>query len=341
MRQQGNRAVGSAQPSRSPASRDRGAGSREDSRAARCRHRRGRSSPATSIAKPGSAPVPALAKSSRPMPIAAASLPTIPSIPSMKLNRLVHQIHSKPIATKPAQPSPGARAQMPMVTTTIWASRRNKGDKPRKSSTQETTAKIPAPSETPMTPGTASPAPASTNQASSSEPITAMPPPRGVGTRCAERSFGWSRMSRRRRIGTSALVAKQERTPVASATAADKPASPTPGRVVPGNLTLRGVVCDRSSGLPANRPTHGRAPWGHRPAQHDLLGFPRLPGAEIDALAEAYLGASRAQPPDHAARQTQQRRVPVLGQRALNRWVQVKAYSEGGAGQAAQLVLAA
>src|SRR5437762_838013 len=53
---------------------------------------------ADSAARPGSCPAPTTANSRRPTPIAAASLPASPSIPSMKLNRLTNQSHTTAVA---------------------------------------------------------------------------------------------------------------------------------------------------------------------------------------------------------------------------------------------------
>src|SRR6516165_9919112 len=56
--------------------------------------------PAVSGAAIGSAPSPTMSKSSKPPQIVAASLTASPSIPSMKLNRFIHQTQHR---RKPAQ----------------------------------------------------------------------------------------------------------------------------------------------------------------------------------------------------------------------------------------------
>ena len=54
----------------------------------------------------------------------------------------------------------------------------------------------------------------------SNVPTTAMPPPRGVGFVCSERSFGRSSTPRRAKSGISARVLRHEAAAVAAAMAA-------------------------------------------------------------------------------------------------------------------------
>src|SRR6516164_784977 len=135
-------------------------------------------------------------------------------------------------------------------------------------------------------------------------------------------------MSRRRRIGISALVASQQKTPVATATAAGKSASAIPHWRTSGKL-----VPETFLRLAAQRPADCGAFRSDRSAQHNLLGFPRLTRAKINALAETHFGAGGAQPPTRPARQSEQS-CAVLGQRGLHRGMQVKAHGKGCAGPA-------
>src|SRR6516162_11742214 len=130
-------------------------------------------------------------------------------------------------------------------------------------------------------------------------------------------------MPRRRRIGISAPVASQQKTPVATATAAGKSASAIPHRPTCGEL-----VSETFLGLAAKRPADCRAFRSNRAAQNHLLGFSRLTRAKVHALAETYFGAGGAQAPAHPARQSEQNRA-VLGQRGLHRGMQVKAHGKG------------
>src|SRR5712692_188391 len=128
------------------------------------------------------------------------------------------------------------------------------------------------------------------------EPVTAIPPPRGVGTRCDDRSFGRSSTARCRRSEISAQVAIQHKRPVAIATTAGDNAS-----AIPRWLTSAGLIRNGFLGLAAQRPTHRRTFRPDRSAQHHLLGLPRLARTEINALAEAHLGAGDTQSPEHSA----------------------------------------
>src|SRR5713226_2943768 len=103
------------------------------------------------------------------------------------------------------------------------------------------------------------------------EPVTAIPPPRGVGTRCDDRSFGRSSTARRRRIEISAPVAIQHKRPVAIATTTGDNAS-----AIRRWLTSGGLIRDGFLGLAAKCPTHCGALRPDRSAQHHLLGLPRL-----------------------------------------------------------------
>src|SRR6516165_10976395 len=98
-------------------------------------------------------------------------------------------------------------------------------------------------------------------------------------------------MSRRRRIGISAPVASQQKTPVATATAAGMSPLPIPHRPTCGEL-----VPETFLGLAAQRPADCRAFRSDRSAQHHLLGFSRLTRAKVHALAETYFCAGGAQP---------------------------------------------
>src|SRR5215472_10648382 len=116
-------------------------------------------------------------------------------------------------------------------------------------------------------------------------------------------------MARRRRKGISSLVASQQNTPVAVATAAGNSASAIPRWPISG-----GLVADTLVGLAAQRPTDGRAIRPDRSAQHHLLGLARFAGAQINALAETHFGAGGTQPPAHPARQPEQHRTVALHQ---------------------------
>src|SRR5215472_15968218 len=153
---------------------------------------------AESKANPASAPMPSVAKSRTPTTIVTAWLAASPSMPSIKLNRLIHQTQSNPIPLKttadpghPSSPScdPG-RTHMPSATAAHWANRRSSGERPRTSSIQETIPSRPAASEIPATPGAAHPPRARPSQANITAPTNAIPPPRGVGTLWDDRSFG-------------------------------------------------------------------------------------------------------------------------------------------------------
>src|SRR6516165_940788 len=121
-------------------------------------------------------------------------------------------------------------------------------------------------------------------------------------------------MCRRCRIGIRAPVASQQKKPVATATVAGKSASAITHW--PRDV---GLVPDTLLGLAAQRPAHRRAFRPDRPAQHHLLGLSRFTRAKINALAETYFGAGRAQPPAHPTRQSEQNRDAFLGQRGLYR----------------------
>src|SRR6516162_6340565 len=116
-------------------------------------------------------------------------------------------------------------------------------------------------------------------------------------------------MSRRRRKGIRSLVASQQNTPVAVATAAGNSAS-----AIPRWPTCGGLVADTLVGLAAQRPTDGRAIRPDHSTQHHLLGLARLAGAQINALAETHFGADGTQPPAHPARQPEQSRALALRQ---------------------------
>ena len=174
--------------------------------------------------------MPTLATSTMPIPIAAASLPAIPSIPSMKLNRLTNHTQSSapamassPGDSQPWKIKPCGSAQIPAATAANCAKRRTAGDKPRRSSNHDTTASPVAPSATTIAIGGKTPAAHSASQATTLTPITAMPPPRGVGTACDERSFGRSSTARCRSNAISALVPRQETAKAAPATMTTHP----------------------------------------------------------------------------------------------------------------------
>ncbi len=125
--------------------------------------------------------------------------------------------------------------------------------------------------------------------------------------RCDERSFGRSRTpggEKRNQepghhAGERAGRDNDRREPhgLSHCRAADpgqrNPSRPDSRDFIPWKLILLGLVRDGPARLAANRPAHRGAPGRHRPAQHHLLRFPRLAGAEINALAEAHLARRR------------------------------------------------
>src|SRR5215469_17776387 len=272
---------------------------------------------AASSRSAGSAPEPTLANSSKPAPSAAASLPANPSIPSIKLNRLIHQTQTSPLRASWDRLCCSGRTARPIITAPTCTNSRTSGESPRRSSIQETTAKKAAPSTIPRTLDSADPVRTSTIQASNTEPVTAIPPPRGVATLCDDLSLGRSRISRRARIGIRSLVTSQATKPVAVATTVGHTTSSTGGRwtlgrgdllgripssFIPRQLIFLRLICDRPTRLAADRPAHGDTPGRYSPAQHHLLGPACLSRAEIDAFAKAHFAASGAQPPYGATR---------------------------------------
>ena len=101
-----------------------------------------------------------------------------------------------------------------------------------------------APAVTASSVGGAAPAAIRTSQAASEAAMTAMPPPRGVGIACDERSFGRSSTDARRSSGISARVPRQAAMPApittivgkAALTSAASSAVRTSSRRRPGSM---------------------------------------------------------------------------------------------------------
>ena len=144
----------------------------------------------------------------RPPPTATASPPAIPSIPSMKLNRLRNHSHIRPVARASSQggsspwntggASPATATDRPIATARTWTGSRIVGFRPRRSSSHDTAASSPAAPSTGHSRSVAPPAWTPHSQAGQSAISTAMPPPRGVGTAWALRGPGRSSTACRR-----------------------------------------------------------------------------------------------------------------------------------------------
>ena len=115
------------------------------------------------------------------------------------------------------------------ATAASCARRRAPGDSPRRSSSQETAASPAPASATTAADGGTAPAAHSASQTTTLVPITAMPPPRGVGTTCDERSFGRSSTARRRSSATSTRVPRQDATNDTAAAKRSNNNAATPG----------------------------------------------------------------------------------------------------------------
>jgi hypothetical protein len=121
----------------------------------------------------------------------AASVPVMPSIPSMKLNRFTNQTQTSAAATgsqaKGRSPwntkAPSGRTLRPTAAAAKWAASRHSGESPPRSSRHDTTASTKAaPTTAKIGAGRPERVSAITTQAGSSTARTASPPPRGVGT---------------------------------------------------------------------------------------------------------------------------------------------------------------
>ena len=147
------------------------------------------------------------ATTASPAPIEAASLPARPSIPSMKLNRLMNHsqqtaatIRSSQNGSQPWNTSePAGNAVSPIATAAICIPNRSRAERLRRSSIQDIAIR-------PTDPAIAG---STWSKWPTIQPISAMagsrvsmipqPPPRGVGILWLLRSLGWSRIALRRR----------------------------------------------------------------------------------------------------------------------------------------------
>src|SRR5260221_638916 len=155
------------------------------------------------------------------------------------------------------------------------------------------------------------------------------PPPRGVGIACEERSFGRSRMARRRSWRSTAPVASQDRTSAVTNVAARGGAASS----IHSPLIRQPSFLCRLLALAADCPFDGRSRRPVRPgadlaAEDDLLRLLHLAGTEIDALGEAHLRALRAQAETGPARQAEEGGAALLDERDLDGRMEVEADRE-------------
>src|ERR1051325_2022247 len=111
-----------------------------------------------------------------------------------------------------------------------------------------------------------------------------MPPPRGIGASCNERSLGRSSTAAWRNSGISAQVPSAAINPAPAVTATSA------GSQFIG-LALLATGIAQLLRLAPHCPADRRAAGPGRAAQYNLLGLLHVAGAKIDALPEAHLGA--------------------------------------------------